>query len=433
MAPGGWTGVARRIDSSMTGAHIASTPRRAKPVVGAVSGFIAVALAAVNLRPAIAAVGAVLDEMMRDLNAPGVISGIITALPGACFALFGVAAVPLARRWSLSGVLVAAMVLEVCGQAVRPLSSSAWAFVALTAPVLVGIAVVNVLLPAWVKAAGGRHTVLWMTVYTTVLGLGSALGPLSPLLFPGSQPAAGGSGDQVWRWAVGVWAIPAAIQLVMWAWVHLRTALPAAPAAAATAGTSMWRSPLAVAIMFFFGLQSMNAYVQMGWLPKMLIDASVAPGTAAACLAVIGLLGIVGGLFVPTLIARVPHTGVLAIAFSCCTLAGYVGLILAPAAAPYLWATLLGIGGFCFVTALALIPQRTTTPLITARLSGFVQPVGYLLAAGGPFLVGVVFNATGTWRPILIGLAVSAVVMGAVGWKAGSPGNVDNQLAAHAD
>ena len=69
--------------------------------------------------------------------------------------------------------------------------------------------------------------------------------------------------------------------------------------------------------------------------------------------------------------------------------AGYLGVVFAPTTAPIFWCVLLGLGGWCFPLALALIPARTRTVIVTARLSGFVQPVGYILAAAGPLLVGV--------------------------------------------
>ena len=39
---------------------------------------------------------------------------------------------------------------------------------------------------------------------------------------------------------------------------------------------------------------------------------------------------------------------------------------------------LIGSGGMAFATAISLIPARSVDPEITARLSGFVQPVGYI-------------------------------------------------------
>ena len=93
-----------------------------------------------------------------------------------------------------------------------------------------------------------------------------------------------------------------------------------------------------------------------------------------------------------------------------------------------LWALLLGVGGFCFPTAIALIPARSRSPLVTARLSGFVQPLGYFVAAAGPFLVGVVYDATGEWSAILLALVVGAAAMAITGFFASRHSYIDDEL-----
>ena len=51
---------------------------------------------------------------------------------------------------------------------------------------------------------------------------------------------------------------------------------------------------------------------------------------------------------------------------------------------------------------LVLIGLRSRTPEGTAALSGFTQSMGYLLAAIGPFGVGVLHDATGGWTVPLL-------------------------------
>jgi MFS transporter, CP family, cyanate transporter len=67
-------------------------------------------------------------------------------------------------------------------------------------------------------------------------------------------------------------------------------------------------------------------------------------------------------------------------------------------------------------------------PDVTADLSGFSQSLGYLLAALGPLAVGAAHGALGAWRPILVVLALSGVVMAVAGSLASRPGAVDDEL-----
>ncbi len=407
-----------------------SPKRRVLPVLLV---FVAVFVAAINLRAGIASVGPVLGDVLSAFDASGSLAGLITALPGLFFAIMGLCAVPLARRLGLSLTLTLGMVATLIGLSVRPWVGDIWVFIAFTVLVVAGIALANVLLPAWIKNHGGRHIVALMTIYGSILGLSGAIGPLSSLFF---------DGQDAWRWSLFVWASIAVVQVLVWVVVVARARFdfPAAPVAtpgegwtdAPVASASLWRAPTAVFLMFFFGLQSMNAYIQMGWLPQIYLDKGASPEVGSIALALVGALNVVGGLVMPVIIDRVRNLAVFPALFAMFTAAGYLGLQFAADTWPLLWAFLLGLGGFCFPTAIALIPARSRTPLVTARLSGFVQPMGYFVAALGPFLVGVVYQATGQWSTILGTLVGTAALMGIIGFRASRPGFIDDELAAAA-
>lgn len=395
--------------------------------------LLAVTAAALNLRTGIASLGPVLDDVLDAFGASGSLAGAITAMPGVFFGIMGLAAVPLATRIGLSRALFGGMLLTLLGLAVRPWVGDVAVFLVLTACVVGGIALGNVLLPAWIKSHGGRHAVVLMTLYSAGLGASGALGPLSAMWF---------SGEGAWKWALFIWVFLAVAQVLVWAFVVPRTGLdiPGAGPTSATEEdaetarrlreTSLWRSPTARFLMLFFGLQAMNAYIQMGWLPKIYTDNGVSSSTASIGLSVIGALNIVGGLLMPGIIARVTDLRPFPAVFAALTGLGYVGLWLAPSTVPLLWAVLLGIGGCCFPTAIALIPARSRTPLVTARLSGFVQPLGYFIAGLGPFVLGVVHEQVGAWDGILIVLVGTAVLMGVLGVLAGKRTVIDDELMA---
>lgn len=102
--------------------------------------FVAVITAAMNLRAGIAGLGPVLGDVLASFNASGNLAGIITAMPGAFFAVMGLSAVPIARRVGLSRTLWLGMAMTLIGTAFRPWVNSAWPFMALTAFVVAGIA-----------------------------------------------------------------------------------------------------------------------------------------------------------------------------------------------------------------------------------------------------------------------------------------------------
>jgi CP family cyanate transporter-like MFS transporter len=156
----------------------------------------------------------------------------------------------------------------------------------------------------------------------------------------------------------------------------------------------------------------------------------VSSSTASIGLAVIGAFNIAGGVVMPTVIDRVRDLRPFPALFAVLTAAGWLGMWLAPSTVPLLWSVLLGLGGFCFPTAIALIPARSRSPLVTARLSGFVQPVGYFIAGLGPFVIGVVYDRVGNWDGIIAVLTVIAVLMGVLGVLAGKNTVIDDELTA---
>ena len=62
-----------------------------------------------------------------------------------------------------------------------------------------------------------------------------------------------------------------------------------------------------------------------------------------------------------------------------------------------LWVILGGLGALLFPLALLLINKRTRTHEGSVALSGFVQGVGYIIAAASPIVFGLLHQASGAW------------------------------------
>ena len=398
-------------------------PRSARPIHLGLA-LLAILVAALNLRAGITSVGPVLSDILDWYDADPAIAGFITAMPGAFFAVMGLSAVPLAERIGMSRTLLLGMSFTLVGLAVRPWAGNVWLFLLFTAFVVVGIALSNVLLPAWIKLHGGKNIVTLMTVNTTVLGISGALGPLSA----GLAERPGG-----WRDALFVWISVGLAQVLVWVFVAVRNGYDypryqSNSREGAQRLPSLWTSRSAVFLMLYFGLQSMHAYIQMGYLSQILLDSGVSRPIAALGLSINAGWGILGGLLIPTVIARVRRLEPLPLIFGALSVSGYVGLLLAPAAAPLLWSSLLGIGAWAFVFAINLIVAKSRHPLVAAKLSGFVQPFGYIIAALGPLTIGMVYDPAVGWKWILIALICLAVLKGLMGFLAARPSFVDDEL-----
>ncbi|MFE0630955.1 MFS transporter [Streptomyces sp. NPDC058864] len=393
---------------------------------------VALLLVAFNLRPAVTSLGPVLAEARSALGMSGAVAGLLTSVPALCFALVGVAAPRLARRYGPSAVVAAGTAVVAVGLVLRPLAGGTARFLALSAVALAGIAVANVLLPVVVKQRFPGQVGRMTGLYSMALNLGAAVAAAATV------PLSGAFGGD-WRWGLGAWGVVAAVAVPPWlVLARVRTAdrapEPASvppPGAGPGPGTSygsgsgsasgvrMTRSPTAWALAAYFGLQAGAAYVVIGWLPQVFRDAGLSAGTAGLLFAVTSLLGVPLSFALSALAGRLRRQSGIAVALGVFGLAGYAGLWAAPAAAPWVWAVLLGVANCSFPLALTMIGLRGRNSATVVRLSAFAQSTGYLLSIPVPFLVGALYERTGGWRVPLVVMAVLMVAQLIAGLLAG--------------
>ncbi|MGW8358807.1 CynX/NimT family MFS transporter [Streptomyces wedmorensis] len=377
---------------------------------------VGLVLAALNLRPAITSFGALLADVSDGLHMSGSVAGVLTSVPPLCFAVFGITAPRLARRFGPAAVVCAGMAAIFTGLVVRPFATGTAGFLAASALALMGIAVSNVLMPVIVKRYFPDRVGSMTGLYSMALALGTSVAAAATVPM---TDALGGD----WRLGLGVWAALAALAVLPWIPLLRDRARdgagggtgdkPAAPAE--TTAPRVARSRTAWALGCFFGLQATGAYITMGWMPQIFRDAGVPASTAGVLLAVTMVMGVPLAFVIPRLATRMRNQGPIVVALGLCGLAGYTGLFLAPAAGAWVWAVLLGVSNCSFPLALTMIGLRSRTGAGVVRLSAFAQSVGYLISIPGPLLVGVLYQHSGGWSlPIALmgGLMVPQMIIG---------------------
>jgi CP family cyanate transporter-like MFS transporter len=178
----------------------------------------------------------------------------------------------------------------------------------------------------------------------------------------------------------------------------------------------------------FFGLQSLQAYAVFGWFAQVYRDAGFSAGTAGLLLGVVSGMSIPLSFWLPAWAARMTNQTWLIVALVACYPVGYLGLVLAPVRGAWLWAVLVGTGAAVFPVALTLIGLRSRTSEGTAALSGFTQSVGYLLAAVGPFGMGLLYDLSGGWTVPLVVLSLLVVPQLVAGLAVSRPSYLEDQL-----
>ncbi|MFC9458743.1 CynX/NimT family MFS transporter [Streptomyces sp. NPDC056983] len=390
--------------------------------------IVGIVLAALNLRPAITSLGALLEEVRDGLGMSGSVAGLLTSVPPLCFAIFGVMAPRLARRFGPGAVVCAGMAAIAAGLVIRPFTGSTVGFLVASGLALMGIAVSNVLMPVIVKRWFPDRVGSMTGLYSMALALGTSLA--AAVTVPMAD-ALGGS----WKTGLAVWAALAVAAVVPWVPL-VREQGAEGGTTAGTAGTPrqddglrITRSRTAWALAVFFGLQATAAYITMGWMAQIFRDAGVSAGTAGVLLAVTMAMGVPLAFVIPRLATRLPSQGPIVIALGVCGLAGYAGLYLAPAGGAWAWAVLLGISNCAFPLALTMVGMRARTGAGVAKLSAFAQSTGYLISIPGPLLVGVLYQHSGGWGVPIALMAALMVPQIVVGVIAGRNRTVEDEAA----
>ncbi|MEV7286023.1 CynX/NimT family MFS transporter [Streptomyces sp. NPDC093252] len=444
---------------------------------------VGIVLAAVNLRPAITSLGALLEDVRDGLGMSGSVAGLLTSVPPLCFAVFGVMAPRLARRFGPAAVVCAGMAAITAGLLIRPYAGGTAGFLAASALALMGIAVSNVLMPVIVKRWFPDRVGPMTGLYSMALAFGTSIAAAVTV------PVAGALGG--WQPGLAVWAAVAAVAVLPWipfvrkpgapsetgprASTGTRAQGPArtntqGPVGTDTRGTAetatgrspgtgtqepmrttpqgpdgrpareeppvrLWitRSRTAWALAVFFGLQATAAYITMGWMAQIFRDAGVSADTAGLLLAVTMVMGVPLAFVIPRLATRLPHQGPIVLVLGACGLAGYAGLYFAPAGGAWAWAVLLGISNCAFPLALTMVGMRARTGTGVAQLSAFAQSTGYLISIPGPLLVGVLYQHSGGWGVPIALMAALMIPQILVGLLAGRARTVEEEAGARAE
>lgn len=399
--------------------------------------LIAIVVVALNLRLAVVALSPILDQVSVDIALGSLGIGVLGMLPPVCFALVGLFAPALHRRFGLEPVVIGALAAILLGDLARAASGSYLALVLGSAVTFAGMGVANVLLPALVKRYFPDRVGLLTALYATTLAISATIPPLLAV------PLADAAG---WRASVGSWSVLALLALLPMVLLAVREARDTreardrrAEAVAAAAAVEVeppkpvvlgrvWRSPLAWALAAVFAMSALNVYAMFAWLPAIVVGvAGVSTATAGVLLSVYSVVGLLPSLLIPLLAVRLKSVRGLALTGSALFVLGYGGLLLAPQPLLLLWVVLVGLGPLLFPLVLVLINLRTRTREGTVALSSFAQSFGYAFGALGPLLIGILHDVSGSWNAPLVMLICSAGVAAVCGLVVARPRMLEDQ------
>jgi MFS transporter, CP family, cyanate transporter len=379
---------------------------------------LAVAAAGFNLRTAITSLPPLFPDLGTRLHLSSAELSVLAATPVICFGVVSAFAAWLNRRYGEEPILLVALGVLTAGLLLRGAAPVVLLFPG-TALAASAIAILNVLLSSMVKRRWPQRAGLLVGIYLTMLSLGAILSSLI------SVPLYRSSHGSV-RLALGLWAAPAALAMLLWlpqlryrsaGAVSARAAgqptpapVPPAPAAPA-ARIKIYRYALTWQVTVFMGLQSLLYYAALSWLPTIFQDRGSSAVTAGNLLALMGVGNMATALIVPVLAHRAPGQRALVVPSMIGMAVGLAGSLWAPLDQAPLWVLVLGISqGSCLGLAIFFMMARAPNPGVAASLAAFSQSVGYLVSSAGPLEVGLLHTVTGSWSiPVTLLLVLCAV------------------------
>lgn len=381
---------------------------------------LAVALTALNLRTAVTGFTPLLEIIGDDLGFGLALAGLLGTVPAATFGVFGFFAPVVTRRFGLERTATAALGLSAMAIVLRAFSPTPAVLVASTVLALAGIGAANVVIVPLVKVWFADRIATWTSAYLLLMQTGQFVAPL--LAVPVAETSS-------WRWSVGIWAVPAAVAAAVWFALAVR--LPAehhapVPAGSPAARPRVARSSTVWGLLGLFAMMSLSNYSIITWVPAVLTDAGASASFGGSMVGLYSVWGVLAALVVPHVATRLANPFVVVVACSVVLVAGYAGLAVAPLEGTVLWVCALGIGVSTFPLCMTLINHRTRSPQVASTVSGFVQGIGYGLAAVGPVGLGLLREATGSWTMPLVVLAATAVPGVVAGWFACRPRYVED-------
>lgn len=368
-----------------------------------------------NLRAPITSVGPIIDLIKEQFSLSNSLAGGITTLPLIAFAVFSPFVSWISSRFGYGRTMLGGLILIIAGVLIRSYTAVNGLFLG-TLLLGIGIAIGNVLIPSIIKHKFGERVGVVTSVYTTSMCIFAALGAGV------SVPLALGL-KWGWRHTLSVWCVLTLVTMLIW--------LPQLERASSSCSVgeedkvkkehSIWKSSQAWWVTLFMGTQSLLFYCLVAWLPSIVTSRGMSIEFSGLMALLFQLIGLPATLLMPIVADRFRDQRMITTLSSLLYLLGMVMLFLAGSALFMTIAVVcIGIGmGGSISLAIMFISLRSPHAVKAAELSGMSQSAGYLLAAVGPFLLGLVFDLTSSWNASIIILIFCLLFLLLFGWKAG--------------
>lgn len=343
--------------------------------------LLAILLLSLNLRPAIATIGPLIRPISEATQINSVGISLLTTIPVLMMGLGAIYAASIRRTLGERSGIAAGGTMIALACLIRLWADSPYSLFATAVLVGLGIALVQALLPGFIKRNFGNTTSKVIALYSTGIVAGAAIG---------SGIAAILEDRLGWLTALACWAGPAVVATAVW-WTASRNSqhAPAHSGPSAKTSTPFWRIGRCWSLLLFFGIGTGAFMLAMAWISPFYIGLGLPKGVAGLLLSVLTVVEALTALVLSVVINRFQDRRGLLVASLLLVATGFVTLIAVPLTAPYLAVSLLGVGiGLLFPLSIIVAMDHLQDPTLAGNFTAFVQGGGFIMASLVPLIAG---------------------------------------------
>ncbi|MDK9852207.1 CynX/NimT family MFS transporter [Staphylococcus equorum] len=378
--------------------------------------IIAIVFIASTLRAPLTSVGPVIEEIKQVMEIDNSVAGILTTIPLIIFAIVSPLVSKVTSRLTMSRTIFYSTILLIVALFLR-IAGDFNLFIIGTLLLGIAIAFGNVVLPSYVKWYFPMQIGLATGIYSGTMNFTAGLG--GGLSFPLSEISPIG-----FRLSLSFWIIFGVIALLLW----IPKARTGAKLEQATVDQSkletskkvnIVKSKLAWMVALTMGFQSMVFYTMVAWVPSILIDRGLEPTTAGYLLMLNQFSQVPMTFIFPIVASKLKDQRILVVIITILFLIGFSLFFTQSLVLLIIGIVIAGLAmGACFSLCMTFFSIRANTSEGSISLSGFGQSVGYLIAAIGPFLIGYLYDTTGSWNSGVVALIIMSILIFIFGYPA---------------
>ena len=369
--------------------------------------MLGIVLVGLNLRPSMAAVGPLLSAIRGDIALSFSVASLLTMLPVMAMGLAMFFAMGISQRLGEQRTVLTSLAIIGLATVARLFVDSAAELIVSAVLAGFGIALIQALMPAFIKSRFPDNVALCMGLYvTSIMGGAAIAASFAPLVM---------SRTGSWRVGLAIWAGLALLALLFWWAQRSNTLRDSAPV---VRKQSFFTHSRAWLLAIFFGLGTASYTCVLAWLAPYYVEKGWSEQNAGLLLGFLTAMEVISGLVVPAIANRSRDRRVVLMALLGLIIGGFCGLILSPQFLSLLWPCLLGLGiGGLFPMSLIVSLDHLDNPQRAGGLTAFVQGIGYLIAGLSPLMAGMIRDQLGSFEWAWWSLTAVMVVMLLMVWR----------------